>query len=76
MAVPLLQRRIERHVRYLPILEASPPNLIRSLKEQSLEGLVAKRRVSKYEPGRSATWAKIRVNHFRRPALQCPDLRV
>jgi ATP-dependent DNA ligase len=45
------------------ILEASLPNLIRSVKEQGLEGLVAKRRDSKYEPGeRSSAWLKMRVN--------------
>jgi ATP-dependent DNA ligase len=38
-------------------------SLIRSVKEQGLEGLVAKRRDSKYEPGeRSGAWAKMRVN--------------
>jgi len=73
MAEPLLKRRalIERHVlptladpiRYSPILEASLPNLIRSVKEQGLEGLVAKRRDSRYEPGeRSGAWVKMRVN--------------
>jgi ATP-dependent DNA ligase len=73
MAEPLLkpQALIEKHVpptladpiRYSPILEASLPNLIRSVKEQGLEGLVAKRRDSKYEPGaRSGAWTKMRVN--------------
>jgi DNA ligase D-like protein (predicted ligase) len=73
MAEPLVKRRalIEKHVlptladpiRYSPILEASLPNLIRSVKEQGLEGLVAKRRDSKYEPGeRSGAWLKMRVN--------------
>jgi DNA ligase D-like protein (predicted ligase) len=73
MAEPLVKRRalIEKHVlptladpiRYSPILEASLPNLIRSVKEQGLEGLVAKRRDSKYEPGeRSGAWQKMRVN--------------
>jgi DNA ligase D-like protein (predicted ligase) len=73
MAEPLLKRRalIEKHVlptladpiRYSPILEASLANLIRSVKEQGLEGLVAKRRDSKYEPGeRSGAWVKMRVN--------------
>ena len=73
MAEPLVKRRalIEKHllptladpIRYSPILEASLPNLIRSVKEQGLEGLVAKRRDSKYEPGeRSGAWAKMRVN--------------
>jgi bifunctional non-homologous end joining protein LigD len=73
MAEPLINRRalIEKHVlptladpiRYSPILEASLPNLIRSVKEQGLEGLVAKRRDSLYEPGkRSGAWVKMRVN--------------
>jgi DNA ligase D-like protein (predicted ligase) len=73
MAEPLVKRRalIEKHVlptladpiRYSPILEASLPNLICSVKEQGLEGVVAKRRDSKYEPGeRSGAWAKMRVN--------------
>ena len=62
---------IEKHVlpeladqiRYSPILEASLPDLIRSVKAQGLEGLVAKRRDSKYEPGlRSGAWQKMRVN--------------
>jgi len=73
MGEPLLKRRafIEKHVlptladpiRYSPILEASLPNLIRSVKEQGLEGLVAKRRDSLYQPGeRSGAWVKMRVN--------------
>jgi len=73
IAEPLVKRRelIEKHVlpkladpiRYSPILEASLPDLIRSVKAQGLEGLVAKRRDSKYEPGlRSGAWQKMRVN--------------
>jgi bifunctional non-homologous end joining protein LigD len=73
MAESLVKRRalIEKHVlptladpiRYSPILEASLPNLIRSVKEQGLEELVAKRRDSKYESGeRSGAWVKMRVN--------------
>src|ERR1700733_708663 len=73
MAEPLVKRRelIEQHVlpkladpiHYSPILEASLPDLIRSVKAQGLEGLVAKRRESKYEPGlRSGAWQKMRVN--------------
>ena len=72
-AEPLVKRRelIEKHVlpkladpiRYSPILEASLPDLILSVKAQGLEGLVAKRRNSKYEPGlRSGAWQKMRVN--------------
>src|SRR5215472_1922915 len=73
MAEPLVKRRklIEKHVltkladpiRYSPILEASLKDLIRSVKAQGLEGLVAKRRDSRYEPGlRSGLWQKMRVN--------------
>jgi ATP-dependent DNA ligase len=61
MAEPLVKRRelIEKHVlpkladpiRYSPILEATLADLIRSAKAQGLEGLVAKRRDSRYEPG-------------------------
>lgn len=70
---PLVKRRelIERHVlphladpiRYSPILCAPLGALIESVKAQRLEGLVAKRRDSKYEPGlRSGAWLKMRVN--------------
>jgi bifunctional non-homologous end joining protein LigD len=45
------------------VLEATLPDLIASVKAQGLEGLVAKRRDSRYEPGqRSGAWQKIRVN--------------
>jgi DNA ligase D-like protein (predicted ligase) len=50
-------------IRESPTLEASLPDLIQAVKAQSLEGLVAKRRDSRYEPGqRSGAWAKMRVN--------------
>jgi bifunctional non-homologous end joining protein LigD len=50
-------------IRESPELEASLPDLIRAVKEQGLEGLVAKRRNSRYEPGqRSGAWQKMRVN--------------
>ena len=50
-------------IRESPELEASLPDLIRAVKEQGLEGLVAKRRDSRYEPGqRSGAWQKMRVN--------------
>jgi len=73
MAEPLVRRRelLEEHVlpklaepiRYSPVLEAKLEDLIRSVKAQGLEGLVAKRRNSKYEPGqRSGAWQKMRVN--------------
>ena len=73
MGDPLVTRRelLEKHVfptmlepiRYSPVLEASLKDLIQSVKAQGLEGLVAKRRDSKYEPGqRSGAWQKMRVN--------------
>ena len=70
----LLKRRelLEKHmlpkirepIRYSPVLEGSLPDLIQSVKAQGLEGLVAKRRDRRYEPGtRSGAWQKMRVNH-------------
>ena len=68
--MPLTERRrlLEKQVfpkmaepiRYSPVLEGSLKNLIDSVKTQGLEGLVAKRRDSLYEPGqRSGAWQKI-----------------
>ena len=73
MGEPLVQRRklLQEHVfpkmaepiRYSPVLEASLKDLIHSVKSQGLEGLVAKRADSRYEPGlRSGAWLKMRVN--------------
>lgn len=63
----LLERKVlpalSEPVRYTPPLDASLPVLIASVKAQRLEGLVAKRRDSRYEPGqRSGAWMKMRVN--------------
>jgi len=50
-------------VRYAGPLEASLADLTASVKAQGLEGLVAKRRGSRYEPGlRSGAWQKMRIN--------------
>jgi DNA ligase D-like protein (predicted ligase) len=73
MNEPLVKRRelLERHVlprleepiRYSPELKASLGDLIESVKVQGLEGLIAKRRDSKYEPGaRSSSWQKMRIS--------------
>ena len=73
MGEPLIKRRelIEEHVlpsladpiRYSPVLEGSVKTLVQSIKAQRLEGLVAKRRNSRYEPGlRSSAWQKMSVN--------------
>jgi len=63
----LLEREVLRKladpIRYSPELEGSMADLVRSVKAQGLEGLVAKRRGSRYEPGqRSGAWRKMRVN--------------
>ena len=73
MNEPLTKRRelLEKHVfphmaepiRYSPVLDGSLKDLIQSVKAQALEGLVAKRRDSRYEPGlRSGAWQKMRIN--------------
>jgi bifunctional non-homologous end joining protein LigD len=73
MGEPLMKRRalIEKSVlpkltepiRYSPVLEGGLKDLIASVKAQGLEGLVAKRADSKYEPGeRSGAWRKMRVS--------------
>ena len=50
-------------IRESPVLEASLPDLIRSVKAQGLEGIVAKRVDSRHKPGqRSGAWQKMRVN--------------
>jgi bifunctional non-homologous end joining protein LigD len=57
--VPALQEP----VRYAGELQASLRDLIHSVKAHGFEGLVAKRRSSRYEPGlRSGAWMKMRVN--------------
>jgi bifunctional non-homologous end joining protein LigD len=73
MGDPLTKRRelLEKHVfpemvepiRYSPVLDGSLMDLIQSVKAQALEGLVAKRRASRYEAGmRSGAWQKMRIN--------------
>ena len=50
-------------VRYSGELNASLRDLIASVKAHGLEGLVAKRRDSRYEPGlRTGAWMKTRIN--------------
>jgi ATP-dependent DNA ligase len=66
----LLQRdimpKLHDPVRESAPLDASLPDLITAVKAQGLEGLVAKRRDSRYGPGqRSGAWAKMRVNQVQ-----------
>jgi bifunctional non-homologous end joining protein LigD len=55
--------KLTEPVQYLEELDATLRDLVASVKAQGLEGLVAKRRDSRYEPGlRSGAWQKMRVN--------------
>ena len=63
----LLERKVlpklSEPVRYATPFDAALPVLVQSVKAQGLEGLVAKRRNSVYEPGlRTGAWMKMRVN--------------
>lgn len=73
MSEPLARRReIIRHevlaqlgepIRESPVLNASLRDLMTAVRAQGLEGLVAKRLDSAYEPGkRSGAWQKMRLN--------------
>jgi ATP-dependent DNA ligase len=73
MAEPLSTRRdlLRRHilpklgepVRHCPELNASLADVIESVRAAGLEGVVAKRLDSMYEPGsRSGAWRKMRIN--------------
>ena len=55
--------RLKEPCRYAGSLDATLSDLVASVKAQGLEGLVAKRHDSRYEPGmRSGAWQKMRVN--------------
>jgi DNA ligase D-like protein (predicted ligase) len=76
MKEPLAERRallekkvlptLQEPIRYSTPLQASLPDLIHSVKTHGLEGLVAKRRDSRYESGkRSGAWQKMRINRVQ-----------
>jgi DNA ligase D-like protein (predicted ligase) len=55
--------KVSEPVRESVVLEANLAELVASVKAHGLEGLVAKRRDSRYEPGqRSGAWQKMRLN--------------
>lgn len=55
--------KLDEPIRYSPELDGSLSDLIQSVREQKFEGLIAKRRDSRYESGaRSGAWLKMRVN--------------
>src|ERR1700674_1264319 len=73
MGMPLSARRdlLDRYIlsklsepiRESPELRAGLKDLVASVRAQGFEGLVAKRRDSRYEPGqRSGAWQKMRIN--------------
>jgi DNA ligase D-like protein (predicted ligase) len=56
--------RFGESIRFSETLRSSPADLVRAVREQGLEGVVAKRLDSFYECGkRSGAWVKMRVNH-------------
>jgi ATP-dependent DNA ligase len=70
LSLPLIERReyLERipvgdRIKISAALEVPPETMITAIREQGLEGVVGKRRDSRYEPGkRSGAWVKMRVN--------------
>jgi bifunctional non-homologous end joining protein LigD len=71
--LPLSERRnllenfalpaVEDPIRISPSFDSDPKDLIKAVREQGLEGIVAKRTDSLYEPGeRSRAWLKYKTN--------------
>jgi bifunctional non-homologous end joining protein LigD len=55
--------RVSEPIRFSETLQAKASDLVAAAKEQELEGIVAKRMNSPYEPGeRSGAWVKFRLN--------------
>ena len=72
--LPLIERRLllkqltfkDKRIKILDYVEAEPAELLSAVREQKLEGIVGKRKDSRYEPGsRSGAWIKHRVNRGR-----------
>jgi DNA ligase D-like protein (predicted ligase) len=62
-ALQKLTRRLVDPIRFSETFDTSPSEMIAVVREQGLEGIVAKRLDSFYEPGkRSGAWVKLRVN--------------
>lgn len=54
---------LDEPIRYSPTLDSNLGDLIESVRQQKFEGLIAKRRDSRYESGqRTGAWLKMRVN--------------
>jgi DNA ligase D-like protein (predicted ligase) len=55
--------RMQGHVLFSETLQATAAEIVAAVKKQGLEGVIAKRRDSLYEPGRrSGAWVKMRIN--------------
>jgi bifunctional non-homologous end joining protein LigD len=62
-ALRRLTRQLHDPIRFSETFDTSAADMIAVVREQELEGVVAKRRSSFYEPGRrSGAWIKLRVN--------------
>jgi ATP-dependent DNA ligase len=58
-----LMSRMLSEVLFSETLKATAVEIVAALKKQGLEGVIAKRRDSRYEPGRrSGAWVKMRIN--------------
>ncbi len=69
--LPLIERRKllktvafkEKRIKIVDYVEAQPSELLSAVREQHLEGIVGKRKDSRYQPGkRTGAWIKFRVN--------------
>ena len=70
--LPLIERREllkslvvvrDKRISISDYIEAAPNDLLSAVREQSLEGIIGKRKDSPYQPGkRSGAWIKYRVN--------------
>jgi ATP-dependent DNA ligase len=71
IGLPLSERRqtlsslkiADARIKIADFFEVSSEDLVRAAREQHLEGIVGKRKDSRYEPGkRSGAWIKYRLN--------------
>jgi ATP-dependent DNA ligase len=68
--------RLPVEIRLSESIEATAAEIVQAVKQQGLEGVVAKRRDSRYESGkRSGAWVKMRVNKGQGPCDRrlCPE---
>ena len=83
--LPLIERReimrsalqfVSTRVHISDYAETSATNMLRAVREQGLEGVVAKRKDSLYEPGkRTGPWIKLRLNRGQELVIGGSTLR-